>query len=58
MSEVEEYLAEKEQRDGTKLIPGHNPKIKPIRVTLDPVRTTHRPLIWYLVSVLPSSHER
>jgi len=54
LSEVEEYLAEMEQRDGTKLIPGHNPEIKPIRVTLDPVRTTHRPLIWYLVSTHPS----
>lgn len=51
MSEVDEFLAEMEQRDGTKLIPGHNPKIKPIRVTLDPVQTAHRPLIWYLVSI-------
>ena len=47
--EVEEFLTEMEQRDGTKLIPGYDPKIKPIRVTLDPVQTTHRPLIWYLV---------
>ena len=50
LSEVEEYLEEMGQRDGTKLIPGHDPKIKSIRVTLDPVRTTYRPLIWYLVS--------
>ena len=50
-SEVEEFLAEMEQRDGTKLTPGHNPKIKSIRVTLDPVRMAHRPLIWYLVSL-------
>ena len=49
--EVEEFLAQMEQRDGTKLTPGHNPKIKSIRVTLDPVRMAHRPLIWYLVSL-------
>ena len=49
LSEAEEYLIEIEQRSGVRHIPGHNPKIKPIRVTLDPVRTTHRPLIWYLV---------
>jgi len=53
LSEVEEYLTDMEQREGVKLIPGHDPKIKPIRVTLDPVRTTHRPLIWYLVSICP-----
>ena len=58
LPEVEEYLIEMEQRDGTKLIPGHNPKIKPVRVTLDPVHTTHRPLIWYLVSVCLSSREK
>ena len=49
ISEVEEYLVELEQHGGIKLTPGFDPKIKPIRVTLDPVRTTHRPLIWYLV---------
>ena len=51
LPEVEEYLAEMEQRDGIQLMPGRTPDIKPIRVTLDPVRTTHRPLIWYLVCV-------
>jgi hypothetical protein len=50
-SEVEEFLAEMEQRSGTKFTPGYDPKIKTIRVTLDPVRTIHRPLIWYLVSI-------
>ena len=50
LPEVDEYLEELERNDGTKLIPGHDPKIKSIRVTLDPVRTAHRPLIWYLVS--------
>ena len=56
--EVEEILAEMEQRDGTKLIPGYNPNIKSIRVTLDPVCATHRPLIWYLVSIILSDHEK
>ena len=51
LSEVEEYLTEMEQRDGIKLIPGYSPEIKPIRVTLDPVRTAHRPLVWYLVRI-------
>jgi len=55
--EVEEILAELEQRDGSKLIPGHNPNIKSIRVTLDPVCATHRPLIWYLVSIPLSDRE-
>ena len=50
LPEVDEYLEELERNDGTKLIPGRDPKIKSIRVTLDPVRTAHRPLIWYLVS--------
>ena len=49
LSEVDEYVAEMEQRNGITFLPGPSPKIKPIRVTLDPVRTTHRPLIWYLV---------
>jgi hypothetical protein len=58
LPEVEEYLVELERRSGVKLIPGHNPKIKPIRVTFDPVRTTHRPLIWYLVSIRLSNQEK
>lgn len=49
LSEVEEYLTELEQRDGIKLVPGYTPGIKAIRVTLDPVRTAHRPLVWYLL---------
>ena len=50
LSSSSKYLVELEQHSGTKVIPGHDPKIKPIRVTLDPVRTAHKPLIWYLVS--------
>lgn len=56
-SEVEEYLVEMKQWDGIELIPGHTPDIKPIRVTLDPVRTIHRPLIWYLVRMCNRSRE-
>ncbi|KAF9642716.1 alpha/beta-hydrolase [Thelephora ganbajun] len=51
-SEVEEYLEELEQRGERELVPGHDPMIKPIRVTLDPVHTTHRPLVWYLLVAL------
>jgi len=57
LSEVEEYLVELEKCNGTKLIPGHDPKIKPIRVTLDPVRTVHKPLVWYLVGICLSCQE-
>ena len=58
LPEVEEYLVDLEQRNGTKLMPGHDPKIKPIRVTLDPVRTVHKPLVWYLVSICLSGQEK
>lgn len=56
-TEVEEFLEEVERRDGMKHPPGYDPKIKSLRVTLDPVRTTHRPLIWYLVSISVSLSE-
>jgi len=52
------YLVELEQRSGTKLTPGHDPKIEPIRATLDPVRTAHKPSIWYLVSIYFSDQEK
>lgn len=58
MSEAEEYLVEMGRCDGMELIPGHTPEIKPIRVTLDPVRTVHRPLVWYLVRSHLADHER
>lgn len=56
--EVEEFLEEMEQRDGMRLTPGYDPNIKSIRVTLDPVRMIHRPLIWYLVSISFSGREK
>lgn len=55
--EAEEYLAEMERHDWIQLIPGHTPEIKPIRVTLDPVRTVHRPFIWYLVCIRLTGRE-
>ena len=58
MSEVEEYLAEVELHDWITLTPGHAPETKPIRVTLDPVRMLHRPLIWYLVCITLANHEK
>jgi hypothetical protein len=60
VSEAEEYLLEMERHNWTKFefVPGHTPEIKPIRVTLDPVRTIHRPLIWYLVRTRVTNCEK
>lgn len=51
VEEVEQYLKYKEDVDGQSLEPGHDADVKPIKVTLDPVVTTHRPLIWYFVNI-------
>lgn len=46
---MEEYIDIKAKHDGKALDPGHSTDIKSVKVTLDPVVTTHRPLIWYTV---------
>lgn len=38
-----------ELRSAHKFAPGSNPAVKPMRLTLDPVRVTSRPLLLYLV---------
>ena len=48
--EIEEYLKFKEEIDGRPLQPGHEKDVRPVKVTLDPVVTTHRPLLWYFVN--------
>ena len=54
VEELEHYLRGFEKMLGRPLEPGSakngQDRIKSIRVTLDPVRMLHRPLIWYLVS--------
>jgi hypothetical protein len=52
--EAEEYLKFKEEIDGRSLEPGHEKDVKSVKVTLDPVITTHRPLLWYTVNTLNS----
>jgi hypothetical protein len=47
--ELEEYIRIKERHDGKELEPGHEKDVKVVKVSLDPVVTLHRPLIWYLV---------
>lgn len=41
-------------RAGAPLTDGHNPKVKAIRLTLDPVTVTARPLAFYLVTAAAS----
>lgn len=50
--EIEGYLAEIEGLLGRKLEDGHNDKAPSMRLTFDPVIALHRPVVWYLVSLL------
>lgn len=52
--EMEGYLELKAEYDGKSLEPGHSTDVKAVKVTLDPVVTSHRPLLWYLVRIMPS----
>lgn len=47
--ELEGYIAQLETLSGRPIGHGRNEKIKSIKVSLDPVVTVHRPLIWYSV---------
>jgi hypothetical protein len=46
--ELDMYVEGVEQLIGRKLEPGRG-KAKCIRLTIDPVEMTHRPIIWYFV---------
>ena len=48
--EIEEYIHAIEKLLGRKIEPGWNEEIKCMKVSLDPVFSLHRPLVWYLVS--------
>jgi hypothetical protein len=50
VEELEEYLAVIEKMLGRKLGDGRGDGVKSIRLTLDMVKTAHRPIIWYAVS--------
>ncbi|KAF8583199.1 hypothetical protein K439DRAFT_1412365 [Ramaria rubella] len=47
--EVNGYINVVERLIGHKIEAGRNPSIEPMRITLDPVVTLHRPLVWYAI---------
>ncbi|KAI5802796.1 Alpha/Beta hydrolase protein [Pyronema domesticum] len=47
--ELEGYVDATEKAMGLELKPGYNPEVKALRLTVDPVRMTHRSLAWYLM---------
>lgn len=50
--EINGYISKFEKLQGRELQIGHNEDIECMKVSLDPVVTSHRPLLWYLVSPL------
>lgn len=52
-AEMSEYVAVVERVLGRALPGGYNEATPCMRLTLDPVRMVHRPLLWYLVSFPP-----
>ncbi|KAJ3885072.1 hypothetical protein GG344DRAFT_59771 [Lentinula edodes] len=50
--EMEEYVAKVEELLGMKLEQGRVHATSALRLTLDPVRMVHRPLVWYLIVAL------
>lgn len=57
--ELEGYIKSIERLMGRKLENGGNERVKCMKVTMDPVVSLHRPLLWYIVSIflVPSSHD-
>ncbi|KAF5322172.1 hypothetical protein D9619_001076 [Psilocybe cf. subviscida] len=57
--EIDDYMEEIERILGEKLKPGHSSSedvLKSMRITLDPVRMLHRPLIWYMIVCLVDTY--
>jgi len=50
--ELENYVNEFETNLGRRLPEGYNQGVRSLRLTLDPVKMTHRSLLWYFVSFL------
>jgi transcription elongation factor SPT5 len=48
--EVAEYVRQFEEVLGRELPQGYNRNVRSLRLTLDPVKMTHRSLAWYCVS--------
>jgi hypothetical protein len=53
--EIEGYIHLMEKLMGRKLEPGWNEEIKCMKVTIDPVFSLHRPLLWYSVRLFPNN---
>ena len=53
VEEIEGYLRKIEQLLGHKIEEGRDHTVRCIKVSLDPVVTAYRPLLWYLVSKHP-----
>ena len=51
-AEVDTLLHHFEQHAGIVLRPGYNPKLKPIRLTLDDVHAVHKPALYYAALTL------
>lgn len=51
--ELDGYIQTIEKMLGRKLQAGRGNGVKTIRLTFDPVKVAHRPLIWYMVSPSP-----
>jgi hypothetical protein len=51
--EVEEYVRQFEEALGKELQQGYNRNVRSLRLTLDPVKMTHRSSAWYCVSRSP-----
>lgn len=48
-AELLEYVEKLERLMGRQLEPGWNERVRSMRITLDPVITLHRPLVWYSI---------
>jgi len=48
--ETQELVQELIQWMEVSLEPGYNPKLKPMRLTIDPIPSQHRPLLYYVVT--------
>ena len=47
--ELDYYITVMREHVGYPLRPGSNPEVQCLRLTMDSVRTVHRPFVWYMV---------
>lgn len=55
VEEIDGYVNMIEQLLDHKLEPGHNDEVQCIKVTIDPIVSVHRPLLWYLIVAIVDS---